>query len=78
MRTAEEILKSECDKVDETLWYIYDKGEYGIGAIINTINEARKEAIEECAKDAAKFIEECEGSSFGIDEELLLKVNELK
>lgn len=49
MRTAEEILKSECDKVDEMVFYGYDKGEYGIGAIVNSINQARKEALEAAA-----------------------------
>lgn len=71
MKSAEEILK-------DNGVYIGFRSTYDWDSIVKAINEARKEVIEECAKDAAKFIEECEGSSFGIDEELLLKINELK
>jgi hypothetical protein len=52
MRTAEEILKSNDVAIDR--WPDTK------ALIIKSINEARKEAIEECVKVASKeYLEEC-------------------
>lgn len=38
----EEILKQECDKIDETIFPVYDKSEYGLSPIFNAMDEYAK------------------------------------
>lgn len=71
MRTAEEILQTRF--AFYTTLVMSEKE-----AIISAINEARKEAIEECAEKASEHMGECEGINYDIDEVLKSLIKELK
>ena len=82
MRAAEEIVLSLMKEGD--LFYINkqtkdDICECNATTIIAAINEARKEAIEECANHAEKYLVQdvCE-SDFEIKESILSLINKLQ
>lgn len=76
MRTAEEHIIHVCRK---NLFYIQEpkNGVFTYEIIKKSINEARKEAIEECSRVALDYVSESEEILI-LDKKILSLINDLK